>query len=430
MQQNDKETGGQPQQRLTTTGRFQALASLPAGRQATLIPAASGVGVPTLSLTLPRTLSGQESSAQALPVSAASLTSLVSPQTINLIQRQLSTGIVGLSTVSAQGLHLLQASGTPLTFVTATSPEAVTALEQRKARLLQQQKQQPGTVHHLAAPSPANPMSSPSHSLSIAATTMSGAQQTPSGLKRSHLSSDGTVILGTTLPTTGATISISAKDLKLLTQAKQPTCAVTTPATGGPSPKKIKLEAKPASNKETENCRQLVCSHKRNRMREIKRKYRNHLTELFYIQGGGNMTEFNSWKKRPSQPLLNFLEGSKLDSEDEDEPQEKKINDEIKVLTSAGSNAALATPAAISTTLPQSISALSQQGSSKPSALFSPLYTTTTCPNSLGSQAPGIDGFLRQLTAYIKGTGPKQSVAISRKPFTVLSCSMPASTLS
>ncbi|KAK3749017.1 hypothetical protein RRG08_056924 [Elysia crispata] len=393
MQQGDKDTSGQPKQNVgkarLTTGRLQALTTLPGGQQATLIPAAGGVGVPTLSLSLPRTLSGQASPAQALPVSAAPLTSthLVSPQTINLIQRQLSTGIVGLSTVSAQGLHLLQASGTPLTFVTATSPEAATALEQRKARLLQQQ---PGTVHHLAAPSPANPMSSPSHSLSIATTTMSGAQQMPSGLKRSHLNSDGSVLLGTTLPaSSGTTISISARDLKLLTQAQQqpvlsPSRSLASSAIGGPSPKKIKLEAKPAPNKETENCRQLVCSHKRNRMREIKKRYRNHLTELFYIQGGGNMTEFNSWKKRPSQPLLNFLEGSKLDSEDEDEPQEKKINDEVKVLTSAGSNIPLATPVAISTTLPPSVSALSQQGS-------------------------------------------KQSVAISRKPFTVLSCSMPAS---
>ena len=160
----------------------------------------------------------------------------------------------------------------------------------------------------------------------------------PSGLKRPHASSDGSVLLGTTLPaSSGTTISISARDLKLLTQAQQPSQASVSPASlsvpssvlGGPSPKKIKLEAKPASSRETENLRQSVCSHKRNKMREIKRRYRNHLTELFYIQGGGNMTEFNTWKKRPSQPLLNFLEGSRLDSEDEDEPQEKKINDEV-----------------------------------------------------------------------------------------------------
>ncbi|GFR90719.1 helicase [Elysia marginata] len=390
MQQSDKDTGGQPKQNVgkagLNTSKLQSFtSSLPAGQQATIVPTAGGVGVPTLSLSLPRTISCQASSAQPLSVSAAPLTStrLVSPQTINLIQRQLSTGIVGLSTVSAQGLHLLQASGTPLTFVTANSPEAAAALQQRKARLLQQQQlqklQQPATVHHLATPSPANPMSNPNHSQSVAATTMSGTQQTstPSGLKRSHLNSDGSVLLGTTLPSSsGTTISISARDLKLLTQAQQTTQAsilsASTPAVGGPSPKKIKLEVKPALNKETENCRQLVCGHKRSRMREIKSRYRNHLTELFYIQGGGNMTEFNTWKKRPSQPLLNFLEGSKLDSEDEEEPQEKKINDEVKVLTSAGSSVPLATPVAISTTLPASVSALSQQ------AAMNPLTTTTT----------------------------------------------------
>lgn len=75
---------------------------------------------------------------------------------------------------------------------------------------------------------------------------------------------------------------------------------------------------------------------------------------------------------------------------------------QVKVLTSAGSNIPLATPVAISTTLPPSVSALSVQGSSNFLASF-PSFTTNTNPTLLGPRVSGIDDFLRQLTAYVKG---------------------------
>ena len=99
--------------------------------------------------------------------------------------------------------------------------------------------------------------------------------------------------------------------------------------TGGPSPKKIKLEEKPAPNNEIDNFRKLVIGHKRRKMKKVKQRYQEHLTELFYLQGGGNITEFNCWKKKPTQPLLNFLDGSKLDSEDEENLPENKPNEVI-----------------------------------------------------------------------------------------------------
>ena len=102
----------------------------------------------------------------------------------------------------------------------------------------------------------------------------------------------------------------------------------------GPSPKKIKLEEKPAPNNVTDNCRKYVINHKRKKMRKLKYKYREHLTELFYLQGGGNLVEFNSWKRTPTHPLLQFLEGSKLDSEDDDDEDlvEKGTTDEVLYL--------------------------------------------------------------------------------------------------
>ncbi|XP_035827815.1 helicase domino isoform X2 [Aplysia californica] len=455
----------QPQQAVTVTpavlasGRIQALTGL-GGQQTAIgvLPAVSGVNLPTVSFTLPRTISAAQSSAQTLHLPASSLSNsrLVSPQTINIIQRQLSSGVVGLSTVSAQGLQqVLQASGSPLTFVTATSPEAAAAIEeqQRKVRLLQQQRLKQlqhagsassssgGTIHHLAQSGSTNPVSNPNqlNSISLIATNMSGTPHNTllsAGLKRS-LTAPAAVSTGTPSSASANVASMSLisklvpqQNVTVVTAASGVRGAGSSSA-GGPSPKKIKLEEKPAPNKEIENLRKSVISHKRQKMKMVKSRYRGHLTELFYLQGGGNMIEFNTWKKRPSQPLLNFLEGSKLDSDDDDEElQEKRINDEVKVLTSAGSNIPLATPVAISTTLPPSVTALSQQGSSESVASFPSFTNYNTNPNTtLGSHASGIDDFLRQLTAYVKGT--EKNVVVGGKHVTVLpSCSSSARPIS
>ncbi|KAK0055030.1 helicase domino [Biomphalaria pfeifferi] len=326
----------------------------------------SNMNLPTVTFTLPRTINAQQSVTPSLQLSTASLsnTRLVTPQTLNIIQRQLSSGIVGLSTVSAQGLQVLQASGTPLTFVTATSSESAVALEQqRKALLLQQQKQNQagfttnssGTIHHLASSSPANPLSNSNHNTAV---SMSSIQQSPSGRGLNQSQTEPGTLLSSSSLTSSNTMSDDHKSFNLSQQASSVTASVTSL---GPPAKKIKLEEKPAPDKETEICRLSVCNYKRQMMYDIQVRYKEYLTELFYLQGGGNITEFHVWKKRPTQPLLSFLKDSKLDSDDDEELLEKRINDEVKVLTSAGSNVPLATPVAISMTLPPSVSALSQQ---------------------------------------------------------------------
>ncbi|XP_059176200.1 helicase domino-like isoform X2 [Physella acuta] len=315
----------------------------------------------TVTFTLPRNSSTTD---KPLLISNASLsnTRLVSPQTINLIH-QLPTGIVGLSTVSAPGVQFLQTSGTPLTFVTS-NPGTAAAIEQQQTARLLQHKLQSGsvsssgsTIHHLATASPANHVSNQNTKQNL---SMSALQQSPTGAgQKRNNSVAGAMMIATSLPSSNSNTNIvtMSSDLKLFTLPQRSD----SPTSTGPSPKKIKLEQKPAPNKEVDEFRSSVCSHKRRLMQEIKGRYREHLTELFYLQGGGNITEFHTWKKRPTQPLLNFLEGSKLDSDDDDELLEKRINDEVKVLTSVGSNVPLATPVAISTTLPPSVSALNQQ---------------------------------------------------------------------
>uniref|UniRef100_A0A2C9JZS6 Helicase domino n=1 Tax=Biomphalaria glabrata TaxID=6526 RepID=A0A2C9JZS6_BIOGL len=337
----------------------------------------SNMNLPTVTFTLPRTINTQQSVTPSLQLSAASLsnTRLVTPQTLNIIQRQLSSGIVGLSTVSAQGL---QASGTPLTFVTATSSESAVALEQqRKALLLQQQKQNQagsttnssGTIHHLASSSPANPLSNSNHNTAV---SMSSIQQSPSGRGLNRSQTEPGTLLSSSSLTSSNTMSDDHKSFNLSQQASSVTASVTSL---GPPAKKIKLEEKPAPDKETEMCRLSVCNYKRQMMYDIQIKYKEYLTELFYLQGGGNITEFHVWKKRPTQPLLSFLKDSKLDSDDDEELLEKKLL--VKVLTSAGSNVPLATPVAISMTLPPSVSALSQQAVN---STTTPPLTSTSLP--------------------------------------------------
>lgn len=81
---------------------------------------------------------------------------------------------------------------------------------------------------------------------------------------------------------------------------------------------------------------------------------------------------------------------------------------QVKVLTNPGSNVPLATPVAISTTLPPLVSALNQQGSSAlsaPSSHRTNTSTTSPAPSS-ASDSTAIQLFLRQLSAYVKGTCP------------------------
>lgn len=68
-------------------------------------------------------------------------------------------------------------------------------------------------------------------------------------------------------------------------------------------------------------------------MTEIKENYREHLTELFFLQNGWNIMDYLTWKKRPTVQLLNFLKSGNLDSDDEELGQEVKINDEVTIIS-------------------------------------------------------------------------------------------------
>ena len=95
--------------------------------------------------------------------------------------------------------------------------------------------------------------------------------------------------------------------------------------------KRVKLEEKPAANQEVASYRKLICDEKQKLMTEIKENYKEHLTELFFLQNGWNVMDYMTWKKRPTVQLLNFLKSGNLDSDDEELGQEVKINDEVTI---------------------------------------------------------------------------------------------------
>ncbi|CAK9821897.1 Helicase ssl-1 [Anthophora retusa] len=126
--------------------------------------------------------------------------------------------------------------------------------------------------------------------------------------------------------------------------------------------------------------RRRIMEHKMKRMRAIREKYAENASELFFLHAGGNMMDFQSWRKRPPTPqYLHFLRQHRLDPDDDDEdltaplpaiseipltPTATTVSTivpvnqctEVKV---SGMNVA---PVAVSTTLPAAVAQLNQQG--------------------------------------------------------------------
>lgn len=130
--------------------------------------------------------------------------------------------------------------------------------------------------------------------------------------------------------------------------------------------------------------RRRIMEHKMKRMRAIREKYAENASELFFLHAGGNMMDFQNWRKQSSTPqYLHFLRQHRLDPEDDDEDLTVPMPAISDVLiapatTNPTNNTTAATPSsqgtevkipgagvtpvAVSTTLPAAVAQLSQQG--------------------------------------------------------------------
>ncbi|XP_069134718.1 helicase domino-like isoform X2 [Argopecten irradians] len=318
------------------------------------------------------------------------------------LQRQLSSqGIVGVISPAvsrpitgsfpggATTTLIRQTSATPsgpemqipptLTLVTATTPSGAPGVGTLSAS--------GATVHHHGLspsrgtpPTPRANLQQPSLNMSVQPT---GQQQTPKT----------NVGAGATAPASATNLAVVGKVLQEtkpsitplgLTHTFPNLTALANQSAMGPSPKKkVKVEEKAPATAEIANSRKLILDQKHKEMKEIKENYIEFLTELFFLQNSGNMMDYHTWKKRPTPQLVHFLKSGNLDSDEEDDHgQERKINNEVKVFTCSGSNVPLATPVAISTTLPPSVAALNQQAPNQRTAASTTTNSTTTLTTS------------------------------------------------
>ncbi|XP_015114836.1 helicase domino [Diachasma alloeum] len=146
-----------------------------------------------------------------------------------------------------------------------------------------------------------------------------------------------------------------------------------TPTSSSPPVKKLKLTdstEKTTVLDDSAGYRRRIMEHKMRRMRAIREKYAENASELFFLNAGGNMMDFQTWKKRSNTPsYLHFLRQHRLDPEDDDEDLTQPLPPEGPiVLGGSGQGAEVkitasgATPVAVSTTLPAAVAQLSQGG--------------------------------------------------------------------
>ncbi|XP_061928552.1 helicase domino isoform X4 [Apis cerana] len=171
-----------------------------------------------------------------------------------------------------------------------------------------------------------------------------------------------------------------------------------------PARKKLKLadstEKSTMIADDTMGYRRRIMEHKMKRMRAIREKYAENASELFFLHAGGNMMDFQTWRKKPPTPqYLHFLRQHRLDPDDDDEdltaplpaiseipltPTTTTVSTIVPVnqcteVKISGINVA---PVAVSTTLPAAVAQLNQQGNA-PIVPSSPKSVTTTVPSSV-----------------------------------------------
>ena len=205
-----------------------------------------------------------------------------------------------------------QTSNNPFVFqdVHKTFPDSRESTISQESLLVQNllmPSQQPmGTIHHLGQGSPGRssmpPLSCPAHS--------------SSSPRRSSSHSPTRGAPGHKSPTGGG-------------YRRPHSPARTSPLPSSPSLVMRKTmmpqtEERPPANAEVAELRQQVLQERLTDIKKLKDNYNNKLTELFFLQNGGNMMDFLAWKKRPNQQLFVYLSNQRMDDE-----EEKTINDEV-----------------------------------------------------------------------------------------------------
>ncbi|KAK8769146.1 hypothetical protein V5799_014390 [Amblyomma americanum] len=151
--------------------------------------------------------------------------------------------------------------------------------------------------------------------------------------------------------------------------------------------KRIKLEERPPASEEVAAMRQRVLDHRQQELQRNKERYVEHLTELFFLQNGGNMMDYFAWKRRPTPQLLALLRAHVLDSEDEEDPARLLDTRPPSALLAATAAAAAATTAAVLTTTVVTTAVTAAAQSPLPLTAASAATVTTTLSTAEAAMA-------------------------------------------
>ncbi|XP_050451376.1 helicase domino isoform X5 [Cataglyphis hispanica] len=133
-------------------------------------------------------------------------------------------------------------------------------------------------------------------------------------------------------------------------QTSSPQTRVQSPSP--PARKRLKLSetTEKAVAFDSSGYRRRILEHKIRRMRIVREKYVENVSELFFLHIGGNMMDYPSWQKRPPTPqYLHFLRQHPLDPDDDDEDLTAPLSSDFSQLSTV-TTVATATVAAVITT--------------------------------------------------------------------------------
>lgn len=106
---------------------------------------------------------------------------------------------------------------------------------------------------------------------------------------------------------------------------------IQSPTAESPDRKRVKLEVlelgsscestnNSGGNDDLAALKRRILEHKYMRLRSVREKYSEHVSELFFLQQGGNMMDYPTWRKKPQSPqFITFSRQHRLDQSQLDE---------------------------------------------------------------------------------------------------------------
>lgn len=175
----------------------------------------------------------------------------------------------------------------------------------------------------------------------------------------------------TAVPSSSSSLGVGGGGIAATVGGGMPTVV---PLRGVESPraaKRLKLEERPPANEEVAALRQRVYDHRYRDLQRNKECYVEHLTELFFLQNGGNMMDYFSWKRRPTPQLVAMLRAHALDSEDEEDPLQLLDTRPPAVASTLVATTTSAAPATTTPPVMATAPTVAGQPSAPPGDLFS-----------------------------------------------------------